>query len=53
MEDHFSFGQTCRRKEIMPITYILFCFKTRKAFCLTIFWGEKQIFNEKEKTYIW
>lgn len=48
-----SFGQTCGRKEIMHITYIRFCFKTRKAFCLTIFWGEKYILMKRSKKYIY
>lgn len=38
-------------KEVTLITYIRFCFKTLKAFCLTIFWGEKQILMKRRRKH--
>lgn len=37
----------------MLITYIRFCFRTRKAFCLTIFWREKQILMTRHRKHIY
>lgn len=37
-EDLFAFGlKTVLRKEMVHMTYIRFCFKTLRAFCLTMF----------------